>query len=499
MPDPDINGIGVSIVCYTLEYPLRRFLQVVVSFIIASYTSFTLGVVFYLLGCVPSQHLSTFEETFIKPKVSPRLVQDFQKGVSVVNEQQMITALGVLGAALRNMRQSTVFDFHTKIYLAWMAVNMHLSTLSILRATFWSRPWLRAFKLLSMCALVIMMCIAIYPTTVYTWAGSTVRTKGFCSSADSCFGLEEKVEAHWIRARHRRDSLIPQGVIAYIILIASHMWQSIMLFRKAHSTISSVFQKPLHFLERKILYTNRSDQKTNRKIAHRAIVGTYMFVLAIIEIAGSWAFSQFLVGIHLAWSSFQLFLPRFINLPPCVAEYLNEMNFGQILPMILLLAPLYSIVTYYLKYIQQPGSTTPAVGITTNTAATTVSTTSNAQIRSPAPPTPTTSPPSFTDILEQFKTSKKDAREALRSYFYKTLQFRLVVVAQCLISVMGVVGYFLSAAIALRIFDDSATLTQKWDERSYKMWPTVLASACAFVLVFLISVVSPFLCRSLTA
>ncbi|KAL5371400.1 hypothetical protein DPSP01_014287 [Paraphaeosphaeria sporulosa] len=470
MPDPDINGIGV-----------------VISFIVASYTSFALGVVFYLLGCVPSQHLSSFEEYFIKPKVTPRLINDFQKGVSVVNEQQMITALGVLGAALRNMRQSTVFDFHTKIYLAWMAINMHLSTLSILRVSFWDRPWLRAFKILSMCALLVMMCIAIYPTIENTWAGSTVRTKGFCSSADSCFGLEEKVEVHWHRARYRRGSLTPQGVIAYIILIASHMWQSIMLFPMAHTTISNVCQKPLYFLERKIVHTDRSGQKTNRKIAHRAIIGTYMFVLASIEITGSWAFSQFLLGVQLSWSSFQLFLPRFINLPSCVAKYLNEMNFGQILPMMLLLAPVYSIVAYYLKYIQQPGSTTPAIGFTTMTTTTTTttinSTTQRTQSHSPIPAAPTSSPtPSFSDILEQLKTSKINAHESLRAYFYSTPQFRQIVVAQCFIAFTSVVGHFLSAAIALHIYDDSATRTQRWYETSYKMWPTVLASACAFVL-----------------
>ncbi|CAI6339616.1 unnamed protein product [Periconia digitata] len=205
MPDPDINGIGV-----------------IISFTIASYTSFILAVIFYLLGCVPPQHLSSFERRYIKPKVALHLVQDFQKGVSIINEQQMITALGILGATLRNMKESRVFDFQTKVYLAWMAINMHLSTLSILRPSFWDRPWLRAFKLLNMCALLMMMCIAIYPTTVWSWVGSTVRAKGFCSSADSCFGLEETVDVHWQRALHRPGSLIPQGVFAYAILIISH-------------------------------------------------------------------------------------------------------------------------------------------------------------------------------------------------------------------------------------------------------------------------------------
>jgi hypothetical protein len=347
----------------------------------------------------------------------------------------MITALGVLGATLKNMRESTVFDFQTKLYLAWMATNMHLSTLSILRPSFWDRPWLRAFKLLNMCALLTMMCIAIYPTTVSTWVGSSVRAKGFCSSADSCFGLEEKVEVHW----HRRRWLIPQGVFEYAFLIISHIWQSVMLFPKVHSTISKLSQRPLRYPEQRMADTNRGTQKSNRKIVHRAITGTYIFVLAFIEVTGSWAFSQFLIGVHLAWSSFQLFLPRFIYLPSCVADYLNEMNFGQILPMILLLAPIYGIVTYYLKYIHQSGSN---ISATTTTATTTITPSITFQRAQNCPPTSTMTS-SFSTLLKQINTSTPNAHESLRAYFFTTVQFRLIFFAQCFIAFMSVVGYFL--------------------------------------------------------
>jgi hypothetical protein len=406
----------------------------------------------------------------------------------------MITALGVLGATLRNMRESKVFDFQTKVYLAWMAINMHLSTLSILRPSFWHRPWLRSFKLLNMCALLMMMCIAIYPTTTYTWAGSTVRAKGFCSSADSCFGLEEKVEVHWHRARDRPGSIVPQGVLAYAILIISHIWQSVMMFPRAHTAISSLFQRPLRYLEQRMVDTNRGTRKSNRKIVHRAIAGAYMFMLAFMEVTGSWAFSQFLVGLHLAWSSFQLFLPRFIYLPSCVADYLNEMNFGQILAMILLLAPIYGTITYYLKYIQKSGS---SLSTTITTATTTTNPPSTSQGAQNYTPTSNTTLP-FSTLLNQLNTSAPNAHEFLRAYLFTTVQFKLIVFAQCFIAFMSVVGYFLSTAIALRIYDDSATWTQKWYGISYKIWPTVLASACAFVLLFLISVASPFFSPRLT-
>lgn len=58
-------------------------------------------------------------------------------------------------------------------------------------------------------------------------------------------------------------------------------------------------------------------------VKQRVTVGVYLFALATTEMLEYWAFSQYLVLVHLAWTSFQLFVPRFNNLPPCVAEYLN--------------------------------------------------------------------------------------------------------------------------------------------------------------------------------
>lgn len=264
----------------------------------------------------------------------------------------MVTALGVLGAALVKMQHYTVFEFQTIIYLAWMATNMHLSTLSILRTWFQSRPHLRAFRLFNMLALLVMMCIAIYPTTEYDWADHTVYDLGFCSSSHSCSGLTEKVDRHWQAAR-KQHRLVPQGVFAYAILIISHVWQSAMLFKKVHSSAHDRAQGLLKALGGALRppIRNEPPEVSLRQIKYRLVIGIYMFFLAIIEILGSWAFVQFLVGTHLAWSSFQLFVPRFILLPSCVAAELNNWNFGQILPMLLLLSPLYSIVAYYFRHI----------------------------------------------------------------------------------------------------------------------------------------------------
>ncbi|ORY09410.1 hypothetical protein BCR34DRAFT_615778 [Clohesyomyces aquaticus] len=212
IPSSDISGIGV-----------------VIAFSAAAYASFFLGIIFYLRGCVTPELLTDFEKKFIKQRVDAQAVADFQRGVLVVSDQQMVTALGVLGASMRHMKDYTMFDFQTIIYLAWMATNMQLSTLSILRSLFRHRPRLRAFKLFNMLALLVMMCIAIFPTTDYDWADHTVYDIGFCLTADSFWGLTETVGLHWHNAleEHR---LVPQGVVAYAIIIISHAWQAAMLF-----------------------------------------------------------------------------------------------------------------------------------------------------------------------------------------------------------------------------------------------------------------------------
>ena len=80
-------------------------------------------------------------------------------------------------------------------------------------------------------------------------------------------------------------------------------------------------------------------------VVHRVIIGIYIFALAIIKVLGSWVFIQFLVGTHLVRSPFQLFVPRFIFFPSCIAEELNKWNFERVLTTLLLIAPLNSVAT----------------------------------------------------------------------------------------------------------------------------------------------------------
>lgn len=88
-----------------------------------------------------------------------------------------------------------------------------------------------------MLALLVLMCVAIYPTAQYGWSNSTIYDLGVCPDAFRCWGLVQTVQHHWHEASER-GKLLPQGVIAYLILIISHIWQALMMFPKAYGFVT---------------------------------------------------------------------------------------------------------------------------------------------------------------------------------------------------------------------------------------------------------------------
>ncbi|PSN69279.1 hypothetical protein BS50DRAFT_633057 [Corynespora cassiicola Philippines] len=103
-----------------------------------------------------------------------------------------------------------------------MATSMHLSTSSILRLWFWGKPYRSAFKSFTMLMLLVLMCIATFPTIQYQWSDATVYDMGLYTGPDACWGLVEQKGLHWDRAG-KPDRLTPQGVFAYIMLIVTYL------------------------------------------------------------------------------------------------------------------------------------------------------------------------------------------------------------------------------------------------------------------------------------
>lgn len=276
-------------------------------------------------------------------------MQGLRKGFFSFNIQQLVLSISLLSAGLAKMAEMIQFDFHTIIYMAWMSFIAHLAILFLLQDYFSSRVY-RFVELFSTLVCLILLCLALYPTTNWAWV-SSVLTKSGCVDTAHCAPLENKVLYYWQLARESNISrgLSPQNVLSYLILIFGYIWQAISLLKSEGYVHKQVLRKPLWWVERAIISHLSSNvasgpQTTFTKFRRATLLGLYCFLLALLDLLGSFAFHLFIVFVALGWGLMQLLVPRFHVLPACIREVLNQWDFGQILPMISLLIPFYGVV-----------------------------------------------------------------------------------------------------------------------------------------------------------
>ncbi|KAJ5060560.1 hypothetical protein J3E72DRAFT_409869 [Bipolaris maydis] len=330
LPSSDVEGLGV-----------------IIAFLLPAYVCWVVIVAFYMLGLIPDV-LNNFDECFLGVRIRPsnRWGEILCKGVLVAGTQQLVMGIAILSSGFAGVAHMVLMDFHVMTYLAWTSSIMHMSTLTFLPSDFRESLRFRALRVFSMLILLIMLCIAIFPTTNFTW-DDYIKLGGNCQSASYCPMLNDTVSSLWHVAAQSngRGRLSTQGVVSYLLLIGSSIWKVVTLFHNVREGSRRFLRQPIFYLERMICRFLQKRGKTDFRYC--TFVGFYIFFLAILDFAGSFAFYLWIVLTCLGWATFQLFFPRMQALPSCVRVQLDEWNFGQILPLMLLLLPLYSVAEYY--------------------------------------------------------------------------------------------------------------------------------------------------------
>ena len=286
----------------------------------------------------------------IRSRPSNHLAQGLRKGFLSFSIQQLVLSIGLLSAGIAQTATLTPFDFHTVTYMAWMSSTAHLATLFFLQEYFLSSPVYRAVELFSMLVLLILLCVALYPTTHWVWADSVLIAA--CRDPAHCPGLQRNVHLLCQRActNNTLGGLSPQGVLSYLILFTSYFWQAATLLKRKGPVLKGL-RKPLIWAERAISHV-QSNQASGKRVAfakfrRSTLVGVYLFLRAVLDVLGSFAFHITIVFFALCWGLMQILIARLNMLPPSMRAILRHWDFGQILPLIILLTPLYGVVELF--------------------------------------------------------------------------------------------------------------------------------------------------------
>jgi hypothetical protein len=252
------------------------------------------------------------------------------------------------------MSTMLIANFHSVLSLIWMSSNVYLATLTLLHEYLQTHTAIRNFKIAAMIIFFSFLCVAIIPTTILRWA-HTILIPSACPtgvSISECLALNTYVPSLWQEALGSEK--IPQGALSYAIIAISLVWQATMLFKPTHCRVRRFIRAPLFLLELALHYIAVLRAERNMacwwssKSCYCLLLGLYLFVLATLDSFGSFAASLGILTVSFSWASYQLLMPRIHVYPMCVRHALNTWDFGQILPVLLLSAPFFSIAEHYL-------------------------------------------------------------------------------------------------------------------------------------------------------
>lgn len=179
---------------------------------------------------------------------SAGLTGGLYKGFHFFSIQQSVLGVGILSSGFATMSQTNVFTSHTIIYMAWMSWSAYLSTLVLLRSQSSSDTIVRLLlQQLTMLALLVMLCYASIPITIWSGSADTLSKHWACPTPDHCPVLTWKTSqlVEWAREKHPGQTC-PQGIMSYLLLIISYLWQATSLLPEKLQLLQKLFQMLSH-------------------------------------------------------------------------------------------------------------------------------------------------------------------------------------------------------------------------------------------------------------
>lgn len=251
-----------------------------------------------------------------------------------------------------------MYHLQVAIYLAWMSSNTHLTAVSLLQTEFQenkTKSTARRLRIAGMTLLGVMLLVALVPTTGYNWLAIITRSEryGLSGTFHETALSSAGIPARCLWRRQYSGGLTPDAAWSFIILILSYLWKGLLLFRPSQQFLKlscrGKMQEPIQrLLDRvaAILEQNRSKHRLWLVLQYRLALCSYLAVWALFELAQSFVMSLWICGAGLVWGSFQILEPR-RTIPSQILGTENSWTFGQILPVLLLLVPIFSFSEGY--------------------------------------------------------------------------------------------------------------------------------------------------------
>ncbi|KAF4550757.1 Hypothetical protein D9617_16g015470 [Elsinoe fawcettii] len=365
-PNPDVSGMGV-----------------LVAFVASAWLVWIAVLYAFRRRQVSSDQIKYTDRRFFKAKASQAGSEGtghFQNAMLVLSDQQLVTGIAILVAALVNMRDISSFHYSFSLQLAWLSSNVHLSAMLILREYLRKHPRYMKLRLGGMIMLFLLLMVALIPTHMEAYQRDVLAiTRALTKSVPArCFwqvaATRKAPETPFPIRNSPADALFRNGVnvdgqsiFSAMILAGTFFWRLLGMFDTSRNGFRSFFQeRPGRFLERHItrMASMRGTSFRVFTIPRISLIIIYLLHTLLWDTLDSFAGSIWFITINLATATAQLFLVR-LHLSKADRQAESKWTFGQIVPLVLLILPVLSLFEGYLTaVVRSPSSKTkPTLGI----------------------------------------------------------------------------------------------------------------------------------------
>lgn len=227
-----------------------------------------------------------------------------------------------------------------------MSSGTHLITLSVLREYLRKKTVLRVSRLAGMLIMFSMLFVAITPTGNTTYHNIISWEHQWDGVASACFWSSK----YWNGWRW-------DAGVTYCLLISNYVARAAALFesseaffrRNIRDWLLGGLEKALDRMVKRIRDSadNGLAASKAKKMRYYTYLATYTVTLACLDLYSSFLAPLLWVLISLIWGSLQLLFPRMALANSGVISAEDSFEFGQIIPLMLLVLPLVAVFEAY--------------------------------------------------------------------------------------------------------------------------------------------------------
>ncbi|KAI1178607.1 hypothetical protein F4777DRAFT_594366 [Nemania sp. FL0916] len=299
-----------------------------------------------------------------------RIADAFESCIRSLCDIQLMTGIAILisGFSTVNCGLSS-YHWQIVVYLAWFACVTHLSGLTALRHYLHSRPWEKSIRYILALALLGGLLGAVIPTAFFDWRSSPETSIAKESTPAQCFLDFTQQFKYYNRCevghfcRRDRESFgetyaLQAMVFSSGLLIISLITRTIKLFKSLTNIVHSRLQRPLRdriqvfiikgsslmyaalsLIRRKAYRRKFSRNKQSISPTEILFKAMWITVSLNLDVSNSMLGEIYWLLVLLVWGTIRLVSSLAIN-DKMVSDAESTWAFGQILPVVLLVAPI---------------------------------------------------------------------------------------------------------------------------------------------------------------